>query len=73
MLGVEKHPTLLHPACLTSGSAPLAQLLGRRGVGSRGMSSHTAQHGEQQNLKRSAKEGQHGNGLSSEDPWMLLR
>jgi hypothetical protein len=32
---------------------------------------HAAQSGERQHLKRTAKEGQHGNGLSSEDPSML--
>jgi hypothetical protein len=33
--------------------------------------SHAAQSGEHQDLERTAKEGQHDNGLSSEDPWML--
>jgi hypothetical protein len=63
--------TLIRPARLTGSNAPLAQLLGRRGLGSQGMRGHAAQSGEHQNLKSSVKEGQHGNGLSSEDPWML--
>ena len=71
LLGIEKHPALLYPARLTGDSAPLAQLLGRGGLGSQGLHGHAAHSGERQNLERAAKEGQHGNGLSSEDPWML--
>ena len=68
LLGIEKHPALLRLARLTGGGAPLDQLLGWRGLGSHGLRGHAAQNGEHQNLKRSAKEVQHGNGLSSEDP-----
>jgi hypothetical protein len=55
-----------------SGSgAPLAQLLRRRGLRSQGLRGHAAQIDEHQNWERSAKKGQHDNGLSCEDPWML--
>jgi hypothetical protein len=72
MLAVEKYLALLSVARFAGGSAPLAQLLGGRGVCGQRVCAK-AGGASQQQRQGFAKKGQHDDRLSSEDRLILRR